>query len=677
MSTRRFLLAAALAAWGWFLNGHAGPAWGAQYTWVGDSDSYYTGYWDTTIGNNVWQSGSSSVAWSNSPVNDALFATYPATVYIDGAVTVGNMTFEVDGSWLYSESGDSVTLAGLSPTINVATGSADMYLSLAGTSGMTKSGSGTLELEWPNSYSGSTIITGGVLRLSDPNALPGGTATAGGTSNLLLNGGVVELASGDFTRGLGTGASQVQFGTAGGGFSASGGSQSVNLGGNSATLTWGNTAFFLPNGAALMLGSPSNDSLVDFQNPINLGSTTRTVQVMTSGYATVDARLSGTLSGSGTGGLTMTGDGVLELTASNSYGGTTTVSGGVLRLSNSAALPGGTGVTGTGGNLTLDGGVVELAAGDFTRGLGSGPGQVQLTASGGGFSAAGANRVVNLGGNSASLTWGSTAFFLPNGATLMLGSPSDNSLVDFQNPINLGSTTQTIHVMASGYTTVDARLSGMLSGSGTAGLTITGDGVLELTASNAYGGTTTVSGGVLRLSNSAALPGGTGVTGTGGNLTLDGGVVELAAGDFTRGLGSGPGQVQLTASGGGFSAAGANRVVNLGGNSASLTWGSTAFFLPNGATLMLGSPSDNSLIDFQNPINLGGTTQTIQVMTSGYTTVDARLSGTLSGSGTAGLTITGDGVLELTASNAYGGTTTVSGGVLRLSNSAACRAAPG
>ena len=61
-----------------------------------------------------------------------------------------------------------------------------------------------------------------------------------------------------------------------------------------------------------------------------------------------------------------------------------------------------------------------------------------------------------------------------------------------------------------GMAAVDAQLSGVLSGSG--GLTITGDGMLELTASNTYTGPTTVSGGILRLSNSAALPGGTATT---------------------------------------------------------------------------------------------------------------------------------------------------------------------
>ena len=97
----------------------------------------------------------------------------------------------------------------------------------------------------------------------------------------------------------------------------------------------------------------------------------------------------------------------MELTASNTYTGATTVSGSIcgsiLRLSNIGALP-------TGSNLTLDGGVVELAAGDFTRSLGSGPGQVQFTANGGGFAAVGANRVVNLGGSSAHVDLGQRQF---------------------------------------------------------------------------------------------------------------------------------------------------------------------------------------------------------------------------------------------------------------------------
>ncbi|MGA2034257.1 MAG: autotransporter-associated beta strand repeat-containing protein, partial [Thermoguttaceae bacterium] len=655
MNAGKLLIALVAAAAAWSLAAGADLASGATLTWVGDDFGSDWGSWDTTKTNSNWLSGSTYSSWTNG--SDALFTTAVYyDVLVDGAVTVHKMTFNVDGYTVYSDTDGSgnyypVNLSGAAPTISVASGATVyMYALLTGTTGMNKAGSGVAELDLPNTYSGGTTVSAGVLRLADPNALPGGTGTSGGTGNLTLAGGVLELAAGDFTRPLGTGAGQVQF-TASGGFSALWGDRIVNFGGASIPVTWGPGSSFLPTGSALLLGSASDDSLVDFQNPINLGAAIRTVQVTTSGYAVLDARLSGVLSGSG-GGLNVTGNGTLELTAANTYSGGTTVGGGVLRLSNSAALPG--------GNLTLTGGgVLELAAGDFTRALGTSAGQVQFTGAGG-FSASGANRVVNLGGASAQVTWGPGSSFLPNGSALLLGSASDDSMVDFQNPINLGAAIRTVQVTTSGYALLDARLSGALSGSG-GGLNVTGNGTLELTAANTYSGGTTIAGGVLRLSNSAALPG--------GNLTLAGsGVVELAAGDFTRALGTSAGQVQLTGAGG-FSASGANRVVNLGGVSAQVTWGANSF-LPAASSLLLGSASDDSMVDFQNPINLGAAIRTVQVTASGYAILDARLSGVLSGSG-GGLNVTGNGALELTAANTYSGGTTIAGGVLRLSNSAA------
>jgi len=70
-------------------------------------------------------------------------------------------------------------------------------------------------------------------------------------------------------------------------------------------------------------------------------------------------------------------------------------------------------VTATGSNLTLDGGVIELNAGDFTRSVARVPVQVQFTAKGGGIPAVGANRIVNLGGNSATLTWSDAGVSFP------------------------------------------------------------------------------------------------------------------------------------------------------------------------------------------------------------------------------------------------------------------------
>ena len=118
-----------------------------------------------------------------------------------------------------------------------------------------------------------------------------------GASNLVLDGGILELAAGNFTRGIGTSSAQVQWTANGGGFSASGGSRAVNIGGSGATLTWG-SGVFVPGGSPLMLGSPSDDSTLVFQNPINLGSSIQTIEV-NHGSAAVDAILSGNLTGTG------------------------------------------------------------------------------------------------------------------------------------------------------------------------------------------------------------------------------------------------------------------------------------------------------------------------------------------------------------------------------------------
>ncbi len=209
MNATRRLLAMALLAGGILCSTSTNSASAAVYTWAGGD----SGFWDTDSSNTVWFNGASLVAWSNlaSP-NDAAFPYIDQVAYVDAPVTIHNITFAADGNLIYSYTGDAVTLGGSAPTITVSTGVATIYAPTAGTSGLTKSGVGTLELAYPNTYSGTTTVSGGILQLLDPDALPGGTGTTGGTGNLVLNGGIVELGVADFTRGLGTGASQVQFG---------------------------------------------------------------------------------------------------------------------------------------------------------------------------------------------------------------------------------------------------------------------------------------------------------------------------------------------------------------------------------------------------------------------------------------------------------------------------------
>jgi autotransporter-associated beta strand protein len=613
---------------------------------------------------------SAPVSWDNNP-----YFPDDLTLVLESTISDGPMEIQ-----------NPLILGAGKRTVSTSAGSGDVQARLSGTisgvGGLRKTGTLVLELTAANTYTGQTEVQCGILRLSNPQALPGGIGSSGGTSNLNFTGSdssggshhvssdsptpwsfwsayggvgpVLELATGDFTRSLGTGPAQVQF-TGSGGFSAYGANRAVNLGGSSAQVVWGQSSF-VPSDSSLRLSSYFSNATVDFQNPIDLGTSVRTIDV-SNGGAAVDARLSGALSG--TGGLFKSGNGTLELTAANTYSGQTTVQLGALRLSNSLALPGGTGATGGTSNLLLQWGIVELASGDFLRGYGTAAEQVRISGYGG-FAAVGANRIVNLGGNSATITTFPSNPLFPS--TLILASVNSTATLDFQNPLNMTAFSETFQV-DNGTAAIDAKLSGALSGSG--GLTKTNGGTLELTVANAYTGQTQIQGGALRLSNPLALPGGCGSTGGTSNLSFYGGVLELASGDFFRGAGTAASQVQFSALDGGFAAIGANRIVNLGGNSAPLSWGYNSF-AP--WVLVLGSPNADATVDFQNPIEFGGGLQQIRA-DNGSAAIDGKLSGVLSG--TQPLTKAGSGTLQLTAANTYSGALRLSAGRLLVDGSLA------
>jgi len=88
---------------------------------------------------------------------------------------------------------------------------------------------------------------------------------------------------------------------------------SANLGATNGLVTWA-TGSFVPANGALILNSVFADSEIEFQNPINLGAATRTVQVDDNTALTTDFA---TLSGSVTNGaLVKTGAGKLVLAGS-------------------------------------------------------------------------------------------------------------------------------------------------------------------------------------------------------------------------------------------------------------------------------------------------------------------------------------------------------------------------
>ncbi|MEY4385215.1 MAG: hypothetical protein RLY20_498, partial [Verrucomicrobiota bacterium] len=159
---------------------------------------------------------------------------------------------------------------------------------LTGAGSLVKAGTGTTILVATNTYSGPTTLNAGVLRLDGASALPGSNLIFDGTNS--IGSCTLGLASGDFTRTLGTGPGQVQW-TGAGGFAAYGADRTVGLGG---TVNW-NAGGFVPANKNLILGASDADATVIIQNNISFAGGNRGIQV-NNGSADVDARLNGVLS---------------------------------------------------------------------------------------------------------------------------------------------------------------------------------------------------------------------------------------------------------------------------------------------------------------------------------------------------------------------------------------------
>ena len=462
-------------------------------------------------------------------------------------------------------------------TTDVLTGAArTVTLSgiLSGSGRLNVAGTGSVILSGANTYTGATVVSGGVLRLANATALPGGIAATGGTSNLALAGGVLDLAAGDFTRPLGTAATDVQF-TASGGFAATGAARTVNLGGAAAQVTWGSGSF-LPDGSAFLLGQSLADNILTFANPIALGATDRTFQVAR-GTGSLDAVLGGAVSGDG--GIVKAGTGILSLGAANTYAGTTAVNAGVLAVATTASLPGwdtngrwsvapgaalavGTGLSDA--DLTTMLGTTNFAAGSavgFDTSAGDRTyGSVLAD------TAQGSLGFVKVGTGTLTLS-GTNTFTGPTrvlGGTLLLGSQTalPASTLDTTtgslafssavagNAFSVGGLTGTgplvlqnnaatpaAIALSVGGNNASTTYAGNLSGPGS--LIKTGTGTLTLTGLNSLTGSTTVSGGTLVLQ--AAANGPLAATGTG---LIQTGWAEGLTGLYTA-IGSGGGTAPL------------------------------------------------------------------------------------------------------------------------------------
>lgn len=333
---------------------------------------------------------------------------------------------------------------------------------------LTKVGAGVLVMSGANSYTGTTYVLEGTLRTAGAASL--------GSGNLLLNGGVYE-SNGTFDRALGTGDNQVQITGGASGFSAFGGSLTVNLGGAGGTIMWG-AASFQPS--TLVLNGATANSSLDFVNGLDLNGAARTISVGAN-VATLSGQISNT-GATGSAGLTKTGAGTLLLSGANVYDGTTTIAAGVLQAGHNQAFGTSTVVL-AGGELQASGGMRELAN------------NVRVTAN---STISGINALTLSG----TFTNGSSTPTVTNNL-------SSGNLLTLNGNVYLSEDNTTagryLQILGSGSTVINGVIANNSLGNSTAtGLFLNG-GRLQLTADNTYTGRTLVANGPLVITRDRNL----------------------------------------------------------------------------------------------------------------------------------------------------------------------------
>jgi fibronectin-binding autotransporter adhesin len=161
-----------------------------------------------------------------SNTNDfAAATTFDSLTLSQGGFTLAGNALQLSAAGTkLTSTGDSTISLGLAPSsgpLSIAANSGTLTVSgvISGSTGLSKSGSGTLLLSGSNTYSGGTTLSAGLLQLGSADAIQSGNATvmtiSGGTLDLngqnatlngpTLSGGSVTLGGGTLTLGLTSG----------------------------------------------------------------------------------------------------------------------------------------------------------------------------------------------------------------------------------------------------------------------------------------------------------------------------------------------------------------------------------------------------------------------------------------------------------------------------------------
>lgn len=309
-------------------NAFGTPVSGGNY-WSAIAGGGGSGTW--TSGGTTWATNTGGAGAGETQSGSTLiFADTAGTVTVSGGVNVTNgMTFQTTG---YDVQGGTITLAGAAIANNAITAETGVTTTiaseLAGTTGMTKAGSGTVILGGSNSFSGNVAISGGTLQISTDSAL-GSSANDLANSGTLKTTATIALDAGRDISGSGT--YDIANGT----------TLTVNGNVNNTATTLANTGTLDLQGGTRSLGNITLNAPMTLNAAGAINATGLTAPGVSSGTATINpdvvfssgdktlnvaaggvVDLNGTVSNGGLAGrILKTGSGTLILSAANNTEG--------------------------------------------------------------------------------------------------------------------------------------------------------------------------------------------------------------------------------------------------------------------------------------------------------------------------------------------------------------------
>jgi len=362
---------------------------------------------------------------------------------------------------------------------------------LAGTNGLTKTGSSTLILSGNNTFNGSTTISAGNLSITSTSALASTSGISiGDTAALIYTGSAATL-------------NRTIMVTSGTGTIRNNGSGLLTLSGSltkdGTTLTLaGGSGGITVNGA--ISGSSANSDLVidggsvtlssanTYNGPTSIINGATLIASVATALPTANGRSAISIDATGTGSSTLTlgmGQSIASLTGAASSN--VTLGSNTLTIGNASGSTTFAGrITGTGA-LVKDGASTQILSGTNTYTGGTTISAGNLTISGG--SALADNGLVTLSNTSGAVLSVSTSETI--GSLSGGGASGGNVAIASAQTLTVNQTTNTT-------------FSGAISG---ANLVKTGSGTLTVNGTNTYTGTTTVNGGTLTAASSNALGG--------------------------------------------------------------------------------------------------------------------------------------------------------------------------